>query len=377
MSHVRSLFFGGPLTEIGNRTLAAFQQRRPSEIIWNITNRCNLFCKHCYVDADFSRAEAELSPEEAQDLVRQIGEAKVPLLFLTGGEPFLRPDLYAILATAQSYGITVVMSTHGLFIDDQAADRLVQYDVDYVAISLYGPEAFHDDYVGAKGSFRKVHENIARLRQRDIKVGVKTTVTEATFPHFFDLVQVAKDLGSGLIYACDLIASGRAVPHKEKRITNAQWLRIADFIVEDVLSTPNGGLEYDIGALPSLAMVILGQLEARGVDTEKGKARLRIKSACPVGKGLMGINSEGDVLPCSFVQDYNVGNIRQLGVRGAVEKLFALGEAPITGACGTCGQVALCRGCRVKAYHDCGDILGSDPSCLLDHANTHAGSEAR
>jgi radical SAM protein with 4Fe4S-binding SPASM domain len=360
------LFFGGPLSEIGKRTLEAFQQRRPSEIIWNITNRCNLFCKHCYVAADSSRAAAELSADEAFDLVRQIGEAKVPLLFLTGGEPFLRPDLYSILAQAQKYGIKVVMSTNGLLIDDAAADRLAQYNVDYVAISLYGPETFHDDYVGARGSFRRTLENIARLRKRGIKVGVKTTVNASTYPFFYDLIQVAKDLGSGLVYACDLIASGRAVPLQEKRITNAQWREIADFIVEDVLNSPDGGLEYDIGAIPSLAVVILRRLEERGVNTEKGRARLRIKTACPVGKGLMGINSEGFVLPCSFVQDYNVGNVRDLGVQGAVEKLFALGETPVKGRCGGCASVNLCRGCRVKAFHDCGDVLGEDPSCLLE-----------
>ena len=142
-------------------------------------------------------------------------------------------------------------------------------------------------------------------------------------------------------------------------------MQIADFIVDDVLATPEGGLEYDIGALPSLAMVIMKNLEARGVDTTKARARMRVKSACPVGRGLMGINSEGDVLPCSFVQDYTVGNIRDLGLRGAVEKLFELGDAPVTGSCGPCEFVALCRGCRVKAHHDCGDILGGDQSCLM------------
>lgn len=365
MSHVRSLFFGGPLSEIGARTLEAFQARRPSEVIWNITNSCNLYCQHCYVNADFARSKNELTPEEAIDLVRQIGESRVPLLFITGGEPFTRPDLYAILAKACEYGTKVVVSTNGLFIDDAAANKLVKYNVDYVAVSLYGPEKFHDEYVGARGSFRKTIENIARLKQREIKVGIKTTVTAATFPYFFDVVQVAKDLGSGLVYACDLIASGRAVPMKEQRVTNAQWLQIADFIVQDVLGSPQGGLEYDIGALPSLAMVILQRLNALGVDTTNAEKRMRIKSACPVGKGLMGINSEGDILPCSFVQDYNVGNIRDLGLKGAIERLFELGEAPVTGRCGDCGLVTLCRGCRVKAYHDCNDVLGEDRSCLI------------
>jgi radical SAM protein with 4Fe4S-binding SPASM domain len=368
MSHVRSLYFGGSLAEIGQKTLKAYQEHRPSEVIWNITNSCDLFCKHCYVNADFTKAARELTPSEALDLVNQIGEAGVPLLFITGGEPFSRPDLYAILGRAQEFGMKVVLSTNGLAIDDAAADRLKGFGIDYVAISMYGPEAFHDDYVGARGSFRRVTANIARLKARGIKVGIKTTVTEATFPHFFDLVEVAKGLGAGLVYACDLIASGRAVPLQEKRITNDQWLTIADAVVNDVLATPQGGLEYDIGANPSLAMVILEKLKARGADTAAGEARLRVKSACPVGRGLMGINSEGDVLPCSFVQDYTVGNVRDLGVRGAVEKLFALGHASLEGQCGTCSAADLCRGCRVKAYHDCGTILGEDRTCLVHTA---------
>lgn len=361
------------MSDIGARTLEAFQARRPSEVIWNITNRCDLFCRHCYVGADSQTAGRELSSEEALDLVRQIGEAKVPLLFITGGEPLMRPDFYDLIERAQAYGTKVVVSTNGLSIDDQAADRLVQYGVDYVAISLYGPEAFHDSYVGAKGAYRRTVTNIGRLQRRGIKVGIKTTVTAATFPNFFDLVPLVKELGAGLLYACDLIASGRAVPLREGRVTNDQWMRIADFIVEDVLSSPQGGLEYDIGALPSLAMVIRKKLHLRGVDTSKATARLKIKSACPVGRGLMGINSEGDVLPCSFVQDFTVGNIRDLGLKGAVEKLFVLGEAPLTGRCGGCDLVSLCRGCRVKAYHHGANILGEDPSCLLSRLERAEG----
>jgi len=365
MSHVRSLYFGGSLAEIGQKTLKAYQEKRPSEVIWNITNSCDLFCRHCYVNADETKAVRELSPAEALDLVDQIGEAGVPLLFITGGEPFSRPDLYAILGRAQGHGMKVVLSTNGLAIDDEAADQIKAFGIDYVAISMYGPEAFHDEYVGARGAFRRVVANIARLKARGIKVGIKTTVTAATFPHFFELVGVAKGLGAGLVYACDLIASGRAVPLQEGRITADQWNQVADFIVDDILATPEGGLEYDIGANPSLAVVILRKLQARGVDTSKGEARLRAKSACPVGMGLMGINSEGSVLPCSFVQDFNVGNIRDLGVRGAIEKLFALGPAPVEGACGACPDVQLCRGCRVKAFHHCGQVLGEDPTCLL------------
>ncbi|NNM66661.1 MAG: radical SAM protein [Spirochaetales bacterium] len=353
------------MEEIGQRTLRAFQEGRPSEIIWNITNRCNLTCRHCYVDADYSKAPNELSPAEALELVDQIAEAGVPLLFVTGGEPMTRPDFWDILARAQHHGIRVVVSTNSLYIDDEAADRLVQLDVDYLATSLYGPEAFHDAYVGAKGAYRRTVENIARLKKRGIKVGIKTVVTASTYPHFFNLVQTTKDLGCGLLYACDLVEVGRAANQRETRVSGDQLREIADFILADVLKDPDRGIEYDIGALPSIAVYIMKKLKERGIDVTKGVARMKVKSACPVGKGLMGINAEGNILPCSFVQDFSVGNVRELGIRGGVQKLFELGRSPIDGACGECEAVELCRGCRVKAYHASGNILGSDPICLM------------
>lgn len=365
MAHIRSLFFGGPLSEIGDKTLEAFQKERPSVIIWNITNGCNLLCKHCYVGADFHKAEKELTHEEAMDLVDQIGAAQVPLLFITGGEPLMRPDVWDILAKAQSYGIKLALSTNAVLIDDEAADKLLKYGVDYVGISLYGPEEFHDEYVLVPGTYKRVVAAIKRLQDRGIKVGIKTTVNAATFPNFFKLIDVAKELGATLIYPCDLISSGRAVDLHNQRIGKAQWQQIADYMLDDVINNPNG-IEYDIGALPSIAVYLAERVAEKGLSNEKAINRLKIKSACPVGKGLMGINSEGNILPCSFVQDFNVGNIRELGVQGGIKKLFEIGKTPVTGKCGDCKYTDMCRGCRVKAYHNANDIMGEDLTCMLE-----------
>lgn len=373
MTHIRSLFFNGPLSEVGNKTREAFQLGRPSEIIWNITNKCNLLCQHCYLNADCHRAANELSSEEALDLVRRMGEVKVPLLFLTGGEPFLRKDLFAILAEAKKQGIRTVISTNGTLIDDAAADKLVEYGVDYVAISLYGPEKFHDQYVMVPGTFKRVVTAIERLQKRGIKIGIKTTVNAATFPHFFDLIQVAKDLGAKLVYPCDLISTGRAVSLNHQRITAEQWRQIADYMLEDVLRNEEG-IEYDIGAMPSIAAYLAERLQEKGYNVQEAFSRLRIKSACPVGKGLMGIDSEGNVLPCSFLQDYHVGNIREISLTEAFARLLPLGQEPVSGKCSTCKYSQLCRGCRAKAFHATGNIYGEDFSCLLN--GSHCRCEA-
>ncbi len=112
MAHVTSLFFDGPLSEIENKAFKAYTLGRPSEVIWNITNRCNLLCDHCYMAADAHAKDDQLSDEESIELVRQMGEAGVPLLFLTGGEPFMRSNFWEILSEAKQQGIRVTISTN-------------------------------------------------------------------------------------------------------------------------------------------------------------------------------------------------------------------------------------------------------------------------
>ena len=59
-------------------------------LYYHITNRCNLRCKHCWVDAD-SSLENELSLDEAKDVVLQAIPLGLHNVKLTGGEPFLVP----------------------------------------------------------------------------------------------------------------------------------------------------------------------------------------------------------------------------------------------------------------------------------------------
>ncbi len=374
MAHIRSLFFKGPLAEVESKTLESYQAGRSSEIIWNVTNKCNLLCKHCYVAATGLKKSRELSTSEALYLVDRMGALKVPLLFITGGEPFLRKDLYQILERAHRRGIRLVISTNATLIDDYVADRLKGFGVDYVAISLYGPREFHDDYVLVPGTFDKIMEAIERLRDRDIGVCIKTTVNAETYPHTRDTIELAKRLGARLVYPCDLITAGRAEKLAEQRITPGEWRELADYMLDEVLAgeddgagadAGDGGIEFDIGAQPSIAAYLAERLVERGYDIQKALDRLSVMSACPVGKGLLAINSEGNILACSFMQDFSIGNVRDMSLGEAVQKLFEIGETPVGGRCGSCRFTRICRGCRAKAYMQSQNLMAEDPLCML------------
>ncbi|MEI7813286.1 MAG: radical SAM protein, partial [Coriobacteriia bacterium] len=297
MAHVRSLFFKGPLDTVENRAVKAYKLGRPSDVIWNITNRCNLLCDHCYMAADGHTRPDELSDDETIALVRQMGERGLPALFLSGGEPMMRSNFWEILELARSLDIRVTVSTNCTLMDRDAAKRLRAAGIDWIATSLYGPDDFHDAMVRVPGTLRRVIEAIKVLREEGVGVAIKTAISVDTWPHIYDLIAEAKQLDVGLLYFCDLITAGRSEGEDDGRITPEQWRELGDFIIDDILSE-DSTMEWDIGAMPSFIPYVAEQLTARGVDVSNGLERLKTISACPVGKGHMNINSEGGIMPC-------------------------------------------------------------------------------
>ncbi len=366
MAHLRSLFFDGPLSEAEDKAMAAYRLGRPSEVIWNITNRCNLLCDHCYMAADAHVKADQFTDEETIELVRRMGDAGVPLLFLSGGEPLLRRNFWEILQTACALDMRVTISTNATTIDREVARRLRTAGVDWIATSIYGPEDFHDAMVRVPGTYARVIDAVRILREEGVGVALKTAVSVDTLPYIPDIVALAKELDAGLLYFCDLITSGRSEGESGARISDQQWRELADYILEDILD-PSSRLEYDIGALPSVIPYIAGRLKERGVDVSKGLERLKIISACPVGKGHMNINSEGGIMPCQFAQDWTIGNIRHMTLREATEELYKFDRQDAKGACSVknCDYSRLCRGCRTKAFHEFGDPMAEDTTCIL------------
>lgn len=371
MAHVRSLFFDGPLSEIEDKALKAAQLGRPSDIIWNITNRCNLLCDHCYMAADGHAKPDQLSDEESIELVRRMGEAGVPMLFLSGGEPMMRPNFWELLAEVNAQGIRPTISTNCTYIDEATAKRLSEYGVRWIATSMYGPAEFHDAMVRVPGTHAKVVEAVKALRAEGVGVVLKTALSRDTWPYIFDIIQQAKDLDCGLVYICDLITAGRSEGEDDTRVSVEQWRELANHVVEDMLD-PDVTLEYDIGAIPSVIPYIAEQLIARGVDVSKGLERLKIMSACPVGKGHMNINSEGGVMACQFAQDWTVGNIREISFAEATNALYQIDLEESEGQCSpaACEYSRICRGCRAKAWQREGNYMAEDTTCIL-----HPGEE--
>ncbi|MCJ2512598.1 MAG: radical SAM protein, partial [Candidatus Thermoplasmatota archaeon] len=90
---------------------------------WNVTNKCNLFCEHCYREAG-KESKHELTTREGFSLLDEIAKAGFKLMVFSGGEPFMREDIMDILWYAKRCGFEVIIYSNGSLIDERIAEEL-------------------------------------------------------------------------------------------------------------------------------------------------------------------------------------------------------------------------------------------------------------
>jgi len=142
------------MQELAQPTPLGPERKPPGPVvIWNLVRRCNLTCKHCYsisADKDFP---GELGTDEVFAVMDDLKRFRVPVLILSGGEPLLRPDIYAIAQRAKDMGFYVGLSSNGTLIDEHNIERIAAIGFDYVGVSLDGIAATHDRFRRMDGAF--------------------------------------------------------------------------------------------------------------------------------------------------------------------------------------------------------------------------------
>ncbi|EMS77234.1 radical SAM protein [Desulfotignum phosphitoxidans] len=134
-------------------TTARHHGRSGIVVIWNLTNRCNLSCPHCYTHATSKKLSNELDTRQCKSVIDDLARQNVMVLILSGGEPVLRPDLYELAAYARDKKILCALSTNGTLINDLHLRKILKSGIGYVGISIDGIGRNHDEFRGKQGAY--------------------------------------------------------------------------------------------------------------------------------------------------------------------------------------------------------------------------------
>ena len=352
---------------------------RAPVVIWNLLRRCNLTCKHCYATSADSEFRNELDTTEALGVIDQLHEAGVRVLILSGGEPLLRDDIFQLADYARDKGFYVALSTNGTLIDEQNIERIAAADFDYVGISIDGLEAVHDEWRQLKGSFAASMHAIDLCRQRDIRVGLRTTLTQNNYPQLPALLELMRAHDVQKFYLSHLNYSGRG-KRSRGADAHAQMTRDAMWqIFERAWQDVEAGRDTDfVSGNNDADAILLLQWAAERLTVAQLAAledMLRAWGGNASGAGIANIDNIGDVHPDTYWWQHTVGNVRRQRFRdiwldNPQPLLQQLRQHPraVGGRCGECRWLAICNGnTRTRAWA-AGDLWAEDPGCYLSDA---------
>ncbi len=150
----------------------------PGTRLWMYTNfDCNLACDYCCVRSSPQTARAALGIDRVRRLAAEAVDAGVSELILTGGEPFLLPDIDALVAACTAVLPTTLL-TNGMLLRGRRLDALRRMDRSRLTlqISLDSPTSeIHDAHRGI-GSWDRAMTGIKIAREEGFRVKVAATL---------------------------------------------------------------------------------------------------------------------------------------------------------------------------------------------------------
>jgi radical SAM protein len=370
----------------------------PFLAIWEITQSCDLACKHCRAAAQPLPHPDQLSTEEAHDLIDQIAAMHIPIFVFTGGDPLKRADIYDLIRYAASKGVHVAVTPSATpLLTREAIFKLKEAGLVRLGISLDGstPE-IHDNFRGLPGAYARTIQAIEWANEAGIPIQVHSTISRHNVQdldnlcdlferlkivmwNVFFLVPVGRGQQSDLLSGEEfeqVFAKIYELSHRAPfQIKTTEAMHYRRYLIQHNLEERKFGHGggHPGGHPGSVARPT--EFEA-GTPTTDAKTRNNAWATRRVndGKGFMFISHKGDVYPSGFLP-IHAGNIRETPLadiyRNAPIFKALRDTSQLEGKCGACEFKEICGGSRARAYAVTGDPLAQEPCCIYQPRNWH------
>ena len=356
--------------------LLQFSKDKKPVVVWNVGQRCNLKCVHCYSQSKDIEYPGELNTKEAKAMLDGLAEYGAPVILFSGGEPLMRKDLMELITYAKDKGLRAVISTNGTLITEEKAEELKQFGLSYVGISLDGLRETNDKFRGIEGAFDDALQGIRNCLKLGIKVGLRFTINKRNaqdIPGIFELIEKEK-IPRVCFY--HLVYSGRGSRLMEEDLTHEETRNVVDLIIDKTKEAHDRGNKIEVLTVdnhadgPYIYQRLLKEDPKRAAEVLE---LLKWNEGNSSGHGLACISWDGAVHADQFWREYTFGNVRERKFGEIWEDksnslLTKLKDKKhhVKGRCSKCKWLDICGGnfrARAEAYY--GDKWEPDPACYL------------
>jgi radical SAM protein with 4Fe4S-binding SPASM domain len=341
------------------RVARAGEAYAPRYVVWELTLKCDLACRHCGSRAGVAR-KAELSVDEAKDVARQLAEMGAREVTFIGGEAYLHPDWLAIVRATADAGIRCAMTTGARRFDAATARAAAEAGLQQVSVSVDGLEATHDRLRAVPGSWKAAIAALGHVRDAGMLPTANTQWNRLNLPEVEALGEVLLANGARLWQVQLTGPMGRAADREDWLLQPWQLLDLVPRIAAFAKAARGKGLRVH-------AANNLGYF-----GPHEGLLRGGPWSGCVAGKWTLGIESNGDVKGCPSLPSapYVGGNLRKRSLREIWEESAELAFArdrsldELWGRCKTCYYAEECRGGCSWTAHTLLGKRGNLPYCF-------------
>ncbi len=356
-----------PLSHLqGGPDKVTAQVGKPLQVTIYVTRACNLRCIHCYISAGEPLPD-ELSAREWESVFDQLHDLGTEDLYILGGEPMMRKDIYQLISYAAGLGMRVSMSTNGTMIGPSEARRLAGSGLAEVQVSIDGPTASVNDMIRVPGSFSAAVGAVRHLKSTGLRVTLAYVLTPLNYDKVMDFLRLAEELEVDAVTFEAVVGFGRAAANK-LRLTREMGARV----LRD-LASYRGPVPVSLSSMRFYLPDLYGSyLAARAILGRRVERYI----TCPAGRTRMVIDANGDVYGCELFIPFHAseGNVRRRDITSIWREGFGwirrrTSEAPAP--CRSCPMVGLCGGgCPARAMAAHGTAWAPDPWCpILPGAN--------
>ncbi|MCS7179725.1 MAG: radical SAM protein, partial [bacterium] len=362
----------------------------PLMVVWNITGRCNLRCKHCYEDAGVlsKGLPSELTKEEKIRVMEEIIKTNIPTFAFAGGEPLIDPVFWELAKIGKEGGLYMSINTNGTLITKKVAEKLKEIGFAYYGISLDAatPE-IHDEFRGVKGAFEKAItgiKNLIEVGEAD-KVCISFTVARENAiikNQIPEMIKLRDKLGIRKVVLYNYIPCGRADFGND--LTCEEREKLFEIFYEDLKQ----GKESLLSTAPQFGRYCkqmyengLGDIAVIGHFTSGNAKKLKnlveLIGGCGAARAYIAIQPDGSITPCVFMPNVYIGNIKNNGEIRKEHLLDVWDNSDVLNIirdrrnhperCGCKGKYfSVCGGCVARSYAYFGNFISPDPGCILN-----------
>ena len=368
----------------------------PFLAIWEITQSCDLACKHCRAAAQPIAHPDELTNAESKALIDQIADMHIPIFVFTGGDPLKRADVFELISYAAGKGVQVALTPSATpLLTREAIFKLKEAGLVRLGISLDGstPE-IHDTFRGLPGAWARTIQAIEWANEAGIPIQVHSTISRHNVHDLDNLCALFEKLAIVMWNVFFLVPVGRGqlgdllsgedfeqvfgkiyeLSHRVNfQIKTTEAMHYRRYLLQHNLEERRIGHGHPHGeGRPQTAGTAPGY-EA-GAPTADGKTRAASWATRRVndGKGFLFVSHIGNVYPSGFLPIF-AGNVKQTPLseiyRNAPIFKALRDTSRLKGKCGACEFKEICGGSRARSYALTGDPLEQEQCCIYQPKN--------